>query len=137
MTKVAFACWKDRIAPVFDTAREFCVVETRSGKIIRETRENLVDSQPLKTALRMAELQLDVLVCGAISLDIQALIAAYGIQIIPFVSGELRLVIDAWLKGNLEKDVFTMPGCGLQWRRRRRRGASGGAGRGRHRFSPW
>ena len=137
MTKAAFAYWEDRIAPVFDTAREFCIVEAQSGKIIRETRESLKDNQPLITALRMAELRLDVLVCGAISGDIQALIAAYGIRIVPFVSGELRRVIEAWLKGNLENDVFAMPGCRFQGRRRRRRGASGGAGRGRRRFSPW
>ena len=99
MAKAAFACWKERIAPVFDTSCEFCVIQTRSGQIIRETRENFEHNQPLKTALRMAELRLDVLVCGAISGDIQALIAAYGIQIIPFVSGDLRLVMDAWLRG--------------------------------------
>ncbi len=141
MTKAAFACWNDRIAPVFDTAREFRIVEAKSGKIIRETQEILAGNQPLQTALRMAELRMDVLVCGAISGDIQALIAAYGIRVVPFVSGELRLVIEAWLKGNLENDAFAMPGCRFQGRRRRGRGAGGGGGRGRggggRRFSPW
>jgi len=137
MTKAAFACWEDRIAPVFDTAHDFCIVEMRSGKIMRESRLSLEDNQPLRTALRMAELQLDVLVCGAISGDIKALVAAYGIRVVPFVSGELSTVIEAWLKGNLENDAFAMPGCRLQGRRRRRRGGGGVEGRGRRRFSPW
>lgn len=140
MTRAAFACWNNRIAPVFDTAREFLIVEAKSGKIIRETQEILAHNQPMQTALRMAELRLDVLVCGAISGDIQNLINAYGIRIVPFVSGELRTVIEAWLGGNLEDDAYAMPGCRFQGRRRRGRGAGGGGGRGRgrggRRFSP-
>ena len=136
MTVAAFACWKDRIAPVFDTAREFHIVEIRSGKIVRESRGNLADNQPFKTALRMVELQVDVLVCGAISGHIQDLIVAYGIRIVPFVSGELQQVIEAWIEGRLEKGDFAMPGCGLQRRRRRQRGAGRGRGNGRHRSGP-
>jgi predicted Fe-Mo cluster-binding NifX family protein len=136
MTVAAFSCWKDRIAPVLDTAREFHIVEIRAGKTVRETRESLADTQPLRTVLRMAELQLDVLVCGAISRNIQDLIAAYGIRVVPFVSGELRQVIEAWLEGNLEKDAFAMPGCGFQKHRRRRQGAGGGMRRGQHRSGP-
>lgn len=129
MTKAAFMCWKDRIAPVFDTAREVQVVEVQSGKIVRESRETLEGNQPLRTALRFAELQTDVLICGAISGYVQALIAAYGIRIVPFVSGELRPVIDAWVAGKLENDAFAMPGCGR--RLRLRRGNGSGRGRGR------
>lgn len=49
--------------------------------------------------------------------DTQALIAAYGIRIVPFVSGNLRRVIDTWIAGTLHDGTFAMPGCG-----RRRRG---------------
>lgn len=129
MTKAVFACWEDRIAPVMDTAREFHVVETEPGKILRESRESLEHNQPLQVVLRMAELQPDLLVCGAISAHLQALISAYGIRVHPFTSGDLCRVIDAWMTGKLENDMFVMPGCGAG--RHRRHG--NGAGRGRRR----
>jgi predicted Fe-Mo cluster-binding NifX family protein len=135
MMKAAFACWDDRIAPVFDTAREFYIVDTRAGNIIRETRERMEDDQPLRKVLRLVELQLDVLVCGAISRNVQGLMEAYGIHVVPFVSGELRIIIDAWIGGRLEQSAFDMPGCGLQRRRHRGWGSGGGRRKGRHRNS--
>ena len=50
------------------------------------------------------------MVCGAVSRPPDT-VASYGIQVIPFVAGDLREVIGAWLSGNLESDTFVMPGC--------------------------
>lgn len=116
--KTAFAAWNNRIAPVFDVARHIHIVETESGRIVREAREELTDDVPARKALHLAELDIGTLVCGAISRPLQAMVAAYGIRVVPFVAGDLREVIEAWLKGRLEKDVFTMPGCCGRGRRR-------------------
>lgn len=39
------------------------------------------------------------------------MVAAYDIRVIPFVAGDLREVIRAWLGGGLESPFFAMPGC--------------------------
>jgi predicted Fe-Mo cluster-binding NifX family protein len=109
--KTAFAAWNNRIAPVFDVARHIHIVESESGQIVGEAREELTDDVPARKALHLAELDIGTLVCGAISRPLQAMVAAYGIRVVPFVAGDLREVIDAWLSGRLEKDVFAMPGC--------------------------
>jgi predicted Fe-Mo cluster-binding NifX family protein len=109
--KTAFAAWNNRIAPVFDVARHIHIVETESGRIVREDREKLNDDVPARKALRLAELDIGTLVCGAISRPLQAMVAAYGIRVVPFVAGDLREVIAAWHSGRLEKDIFAMPGC--------------------------
>ena len=109
--KTAFAYWDNRIVPVFDTAHKIHVVETESEKVVCETQETLSKDQPVHKALRLVELDIGVLVCGAISRPMYGLIDGYGIQVIPFVAGDLREVIQAWLSGNLERDAFTMPGC--------------------------
>jgi len=119
MTKTAFAYWDDRIAPVFDIARRIHVVEADSGKIVAETREVLADDPPVQKALRLVELGVGTLVCGAISRPFLEMVAANGIQVIPFVAGGLSEVIQAWLGGNLESDTFVMPGCIRSGRRRR------------------
>jgi predicted Fe-Mo cluster-binding NifX family protein len=109
--KIAFAYWNERIAPVFDTTRQIRVVKVESGKIVSETQELLPQDLPVQRAHRLAELDIGVLICGAISGPLHETIAGYGIQAIPFVAGDLRKVIQAWFKGSLEHDVFAMPGC--------------------------
>jgi len=111
MMKTAFTYWDNRIAPVFDTARQINIVETDSGKIVNETLENLPEEMPVQKTLRLVELGIDGLVCGAISRHMFSLVTAYGIQVVPFVAGDLREVINSWLCGSLEGDAFTMPGC--------------------------
>jgi len=118
--KTAFAYWDNRIAPVFDIARQIHVVEAESGRIVAETEEALADDLPVQKVIRLAELGVGTLVCGAISKPMHEMVAAYGIEAIPFVAGDLREVIQAWLSGNLERDTFAMPGCCGRGRGRRR-----------------
>jgi len=109
--KAAFATWNQRIAPVFDVARQIHMVETESGRVIRETRRVLPEEMPIQKAQRLADMGVDTLVCGAISRAMYAIITAYGIQLIPFVAGNLAEVIHAFLDGSIENDFFAMPGC--------------------------
>lgn len=118
--KTAFAHWDHRIAPVFDTARQVHVVETAAGQIIGEKQEILTEDLTVQKVLQLVELGIDTLVCGAITRPMQGLVTAYGIQVIPFVAGDLREVIQAWLRGHLLRDEFVMPGCRRRGRQRSR-----------------
>jgi predicted Fe-Mo cluster-binding NifX family protein len=120
--KTAFSCWQERIAPVFDSAREVLVAETEGDRVVRQYQEKLDLALPVQKALRLRELGIGVLVCGAISRPLQAMIAASGVRVIPFVSGELRQVVRAWSEGKLPASRFFMPGC------RRFGGRAAGAG---------
>ncbi len=113
----AFSNWGERIAPVFDTAQQVHIVEVRSGRIVGERQELLAQDLPVQKTLRLSELGAGVLICGAISRPLQVMIAAYGIQVIPFVAGDLADIIQAWLKGGLNGSAYAMPGC---YRRARR-----------------
>lgn len=115
MTKIAFSYWNNRIAPVFDTAQSLLVVESENGRVLTQTRITLPESLPVQKALRLMDMGVDALVCGAISRPMHDLIATHRIQVISFVAGDLLDVVQAWLEGTLETDLFAMPGC----RRRR------------------
>jgi predicted Fe-Mo cluster-binding NifX family protein len=117
MTKAAFSAWDNRIAPVFDVARRIHVVEAESGKVIAEAEELLASDLPVQKALRLADLGIGTLVCGAISRTLHEMVAANGIRVIPFVTGDLREVIRGWLAGELGRDAFAMPGCCGRFRR--------------------
>jgi predicted Fe-Mo cluster-binding NifX family protein len=117
--KAAFPFWENRIAPVFDTARQICIVEVESGKIVEENLETLTGELPVQMALRLTELGVGALICGAISRPLQETLIGCGIQVVPFVSGNLHEVIHAWMSGRLNRSAFAMPGClGRQCRRR-------------------
>jgi predicted Fe-Mo cluster-binding NifX family protein len=116
--KTAFAYWDKRIAPVFDTTRHVHVVTHESQQIVKETLETLPESPLVQKALKLVELGIQTLVCGAISKPLHAMVTAYGIRVISYVSGELRDVVQARLDGNLNRDTFAMPGCRGAARRR-------------------
>jgi len=122
--KAAFAAWDNRIAPVFDVAQQVHLVEAEAGQAVRETQELLADDLPVQKALCLAELGVDTLVCGAISRSLYEMVAANGIRVIPFVAGDLREVIQAWLTGALDRSAFAMPGCRGRGRFKRMGGIS-------------
>ena len=129
IVKAAFASWNDRIAPVFDVSQWIQLVKTESGRIIHQNRESVAGETPSQKAFRLAELDVGILVCGAISRPMLAVIKAYGIEVVPFITGDLQEVIQAWLCGKLSgSDKYIMPGCQRTGagRRQTTRGIKGG-----------
>jgi predicted Fe-Mo cluster-binding NifX family protein len=122
--KAAFSCWHDRIAPVFDTARELLIVEQTSDDLSREILEINPMELPFRRALELAEMGVRELVCGAVSRELHQVLLGQGLKVIPFISGDLDTVITAWKEGRLPEDSFLMPGC--KGGRRMRRGKPGG-----------
>lgn len=110
-TRAAFATWQDRIAPVFDVAGHLRIVDAAAGRIVAQEQATLAETAPAGRARRLAELGVEVLVCGAISKPLAALLAGHGIRIIPFVTGPLDEVVAGWLRGQLGAERFAMPGC--------------------------
>lgn len=117
MTKIAFSIWNQRIAPVFDVARQVRIVEAEEGKIAGEREAALADDPPARKALDLAQLGVRVLVCGAISRPLHLLIGAADIRVVAFVAGEASEVIRAYLEGRLDHDAWAMPGCRAGGRR--------------------
>jgi len=109
--KAAFAAWNNRIAPVFDVAPVVSIVEANDGQLTGEAQEVRLDGMPMNRVLRLVELGVGALVCGAISRPLHDMVANQGIRVIPFVAGDLDKVVRAWLAGELAGDAFAMPGC--------------------------
>lgn len=124
--RAAFAAWQDRVAPVFDVARQLLLVDAIAGESTTEMRTDFSDVMPSGRALHLAELGVDVLVCGAISRHLAVMVTAQGIRLIPFVTGPLDEIVLAWLRNGLETGRFAMPGCCGRVGGRGRRWSSGG-----------
>ncbi len=115
MMIATFSIWNNRVAPVFDVARQLLIVEADSGHEIKKTLHSLpVDGIEKVDWLTAAGIE--VFVCGAISRFLEDMLESRGIQILPFIAGDTEEIVRCWLKGNLTGNVaYAMPGC----RRRR------------------
>ena len=116
--KTAFSFWEQRIAPVFDTAKRLHVVESENGRVTAESA-HLVDADLTRRLDWLTARGVKTLVCGAVSRPLHERLEAAGINVVPFVAGDLREVIRASLDGTLCGSAFAMPGCCDQRRRRR------------------
>lgn len=121
---VALTTWENRISPVFDSAGMVLVVQIENGAVVGRNYKPLDSASPFSRALTLSKLGVNVLICGAISRFFANMIEAQGIRIVPFVTGDVNQVLDAYLGGWLHQPSFQMPGCGMK-RRRRFRGGRG------------
>jgi len=115
--KVAVPDWQGRVSPVFDVAEQILLVDLDREEDGSRRTESLGSTAPHERVRRLAELGVGVLVCGAISWPLQALLTARGIRVVPLICGEVEEVMQAFRDGTLENEKFAMPGC---CRKRRR-----------------
>ncbi len=120
--KIALAVWGNIISPVFDSTRMALIAEIKDGKVASSHQEWLGPELPYARALRLSGWDIRVLICGAISVGFARTIEVYGIEVIPFMSGNVQEVLDAYLNGTLTTDTFHMPGFGMRRRNRFRGG---------------
>ena len=109
--KVALTVWKDRISPLFDSTRRLLVIDVDNRSIVERHRANFESESAVARATTLASLGVDILICGAISAFFVNCIKAHHIDIIPFVSGRIDDVIEAYVSGTLGDERFMMPGC--------------------------
>jgi predicted Fe-Mo cluster-binding NifX family protein len=128
--RVAIPVWQGRVSPVFDSAQRLLIVDLADGAEAGRSEQALSEVFPPQRAAHLSRLGVEVLICGAISRPLAGMVAASGITLVPFVSGECEEVLAAYLGGRLPSPHFLMPGCcgrGPRWR------GGFGHGRGRHR----
>ena len=125
--RIAIPTWCGRVSPVFDVAKHLLVVDvdgTRDGSREDATIE---ETGPGRRARRVAELGVNVLICGAVSAPLEAMLISAGVRVILHVCGSVEEVLQAFVSGGLTDQAFLMPGC---CGRRQR-------SRGRHRGGRW
>ncbi|MCK4341845.1 MAG: NifB/NifX family molybdenum-iron cluster-binding protein [Phycisphaerae bacterium] len=132
--RVALPTWDGRISPVFDVARRLLVVDVERDAEIGRSEVDLEETRLAARASRVTALGVHVLICGAISWPLEAMLTSAGIRLIPQICGPVEDVLRAFLAGQLPDEAFLMPGCCGRRRRfrgGRRHGGRPGAGRWR------
>ena len=118
--KVAIPVWKERVSPVFDTARSVLVVVV---EIRTEVTRSLIELRKGSLHDRVEALTdngVNVLLCGAISRPLYDMLETAGIEVTPFLSGPTERVLEAFMEERISDPRFLMPGCCGKTRRRKR-----------------
>ncbi|MEE4608436.1 MAG: NifB/NifX family molybdenum-iron cluster-binding protein [Desulfobacteraceae bacterium] len=121
--KIAIPHWQGRLSPVFDVCGRLLVVETENGRESGRSDVVVTGQEPLNRVTQLKALEIDVLICGAISRYMEAALAAAGIRVLAEVCGPVEAVLAGFLARGRTAACHRMPGC----RRRQCR-----HGRGRH-----
>jgi predicted Fe-Mo cluster-binding NifX family protein len=119
--KVAIPVRNGRVSPVFDAAGRLIVVEFRDRDAAIRSELPIGDGGARARASLLRELGVTILICGAISNRAARFVEQAGIEVRPWIVGNIEDVIEGFRAGSLDSDGFTMPGC--------RRGRGNGRGR--------
>lgn len=94
-----------------DTASMLLAVEAHDrGETSRF--EILLDEQDISRRCHLIRaVEIDTLICGAISRPFLRMLVSAGIDVIQNISGHAEDVLKAYLNGNLFNSRFLMPGC--------------------------
>lgn len=125
---IGLTIWGERISPVFDACHMLMVADIQEQKKISCRFEPFEPVIPLLLSEKLKELKIEVLICGAISIEPANLIESAGVKLISFISGKADTVLDSYISGEILTKKYIMPGCG----KKRVRGVCGsGQRRGR------
>ena len=112
---ISIPVWDERISPVFDSATLLLIVKAERGKECSRY-ETFFDEPflPGKTNT-LKSLGVHTLICGAISRPLHYMLLNAGIEVIPWISGPVNEVVEAFLSEELYDSGFFMPGFKGYW----------------------
>ena len=108
--KIAVSIWGDRISPVMDTASKLLVIEIINQREVSRFEANLVKRDISQRCSFIKGLEIEVLICGAVSRHFSGMLQGSGIKVISGISGFVEDVLGAYSHGNLLQSRFLMPG---------------------------
>lgn len=119
--KVAVPVSRNRISPVFDSAGNLLIVDFDDGRESSRRQVKMENGSPLDRVNRLVDNGVEVLLCGAISRNVTGMVEAVDIRVIPFLTGDVEILLQAFIEGRVSDPKFLMPGRNARRRRRIRR----------------
>ena len=109
---IAVTVWGQRVSPVFDSARTLLIVEIDGGTLGNTSSLAFDPDRPLELLQMLRAQQVMVVICGAVSEEPAAMLEAAGVEVIPFIAGDVDRVLECYCQGQPFGPEFRMPGCG-------------------------
>jgi predicted Fe-Mo cluster-binding NifX family protein len=128
--KIAIPIWEGRVSPVMDAASRLLVIGMKDGGEVSRKAEIIPRANTARLARFIGGLGVNVVLCGAISRQLESSLAGLGIRTVPYVKGNAEDIIIAYSNGDLNGGHFFLPasrfgrGCRRGGRRHGRRWSS-------------
>ncbi len=128
MMRIAVPILDSCVSPAFDFSHRLLLVEFEDGREARRFEAVVFPKSIAQRAGKLRDLEVDTLICGAISRDLARSVTGVGIEILAYVSGPIDEVLKAYITGQLADPRFALPCCwpgarnGFHQRQQRRRG---------------
>lgn len=109
--KIGIPILHDRISPLLDTSVHLLVLTCKDGQ--EQNRwQSVIDAPSFEAKVRqLAELELDYLLCAAVSAPLLQALEERGLRVRSHLCGEVEAILKALCCGELEREEFRMPGC--------------------------
>jgi predicted Fe-Mo cluster-binding NifX family protein len=115
--KIAIPVWDNKVSPVFDTALKLLVVTINNNREESRFFYPIDEEDIMQKYQRIKRLELDTLICGAVSKAFLQILLSSGLDVIQEISGPAEDVLKAYLDGTIFQPRFFMPGC-RRWQHR-------------------
>ncbi len=112
--KIAIPYWEGKVSPVLDTSSRLLVLDFQGEEEVSRYEIPLSESDLGRRCDYIRQSGAEVLICGAISRPFYLMLAAAQVDVIPWISGQVKEVISAYLGQTLNHEKFLMPGCRWQ-----------------------
>ncbi len=109
--RVAISIWNDRVSPVMDFARQLAVIDFQNDTETSRRIIDIPDTNHAHKAEYIKSLDIDLLICGAISMPLYQMLTASHIEVRPFIKGTIQNVLMASFNNDWHEDRFFLPGC--------------------------
>jgi predicted Fe-Mo cluster-binding NifX family protein len=117
--KIAMPIYRNYISNVFDFAHQLLLIDVVEAKENSRTSIELVGQSLYQRAVLLKKMQVDVLICGAISQELRSMILSFEIEVLPFVSGNIDDILAAYFLGELMVQNVKLPACSVNTGSRR------------------
>lgn len=111
--RIAISIWDGKVSPVLDTASKLLIIESERQKEIARFETRLFAQDISKRCHFIRGLNIDVLICGAVSRQLSGRLMSSGIEVISGISGSAEDILQAYLQKTLLYPRFLMPGYRL------------------------
>ncbi len=109
---VAITVWENRISPVFDSGRTLMIAEIKDQAVRNTLYLNFDFDRPYELLRTLRAENVELIICGAISEEHTNMFLSAGFRLISFVAGSVVEVVEAFIRDDLQREEFKMPGCG-------------------------
>ena len=109
--RLAIPSWNGNVSPVFDTARHLLLVDFDEKGETQRTTAILMANNPATRALHVRQLEIDILICGAVSMPLESMLQAQGVRLFPWVCGPVEDILKDFICQGTISAEFSMPGC--------------------------